>query len=324
MIAAAAEQLDPWRFQAHPEVWLLVAFLTGAYIYMARVIGPKAVPAGTAPISTKQWVCFVGAIAVLWGASDWPVHDIGEDYLYSAHMVQHMAFTLFFPPLALVATPEWMLRLLIGNGRLYRSLTWFARPLVMALLFNLMVMITHIPGVVNASTENGVLHYSLHVLIVTTSLLMWMPVLGPIPEWQIGAGAKCIYLFMNSVIGMIPAGWLTFADGAVYRHYAQPIRVWGISVTDDQQLAGAIMKTAGSLYLWGFIVFYFFTRFGRDGEREYEPAGSRRTRRPSHRPDPAPTTDEPLTFETVRQAFERSAPPRDGSVEPEQPARDER
>ena len=27
-----AQVLDPWRFQWHPEVWVLVAFLTGAYI----------------------------------------------------------------------------------------------------------------------------------------------------------------------------------------------------------------------------------------------------------------------------------------------------
>ena len=31
---------DPWKFQWHPEVWLLVAFLTGAYVYTVRVIGP--------------------------------------------------------------------------------------------------------------------------------------------------------------------------------------------------------------------------------------------------------------------------------------------
>ena len=32
--------LNPWDFVAHPEVWLLVGFLTAAYIYTVRVIGP--------------------------------------------------------------------------------------------------------------------------------------------------------------------------------------------------------------------------------------------------------------------------------------------
>ena len=42
---------------------------------------------------------FVAAIALLWFAADWPMHDIGENYLYSVHMLQHMIFSYFVPPL---------------------------------------------------------------------------------------------------------------------------------------------------------------------------------------------------------------------------------
>ena len=41
------------------------------------------------------------------------------------------------------------------------------------------------------------LHYSLHVMVVVTSLLMWMPVCGPFPELQMGTGGKMIYLFLS-------------------------------------------------------------------------------------------------------------------------------
>ena len=58
---------------------------------------------------------------MLWGASDWPVHDISEEYLYSVHMLQHMALSYFLPPLALLATPTWLARTLIGDGRVYRA-----------------------------------------------------------------------------------------------------------------------------------------------------------------------------------------------------------
>lgn len=314
---AALESLDPWRFQAHPEVWLVVLFLVGSYVYMVRSIGPQAVADGQPVVTRTQVVSFVGAIALLWAGADWPMHDIGEEYLYSAHMVQHMIFTLFFPPLALLATPEWMLRLIIGNGRVYRACTWLAKPVVVGVIFNVMVMVTHIPIVVNASTESALLHYSLHFLLVTTALMMWMPVLGPFQEWQIGPGGKCIYLFLMSVISMVPAGWLTFAEGAVYSHYEQPVRVWGMSVTDDQQLAGAIMKIGGSLYLWTFIVYYFFKRFGKGFEEEntYVRAG--------RIPDAEVTghDEETLTFDHVAAAFERSDPP---LVEAEQATREER
>ena len=51
-------------------------------------------------------------MALLWAATDWPIHDIGEEYLYSVHMLQHMMLSYFLPPLALLATPEWLLRVL--------------------------------------------------------------------------------------------------------------------------------------------------------------------------------------------------------------------
>jgi putative membrane protein len=259
---------DPWRFQANPEVYLLVAFLVGAYVYLVRVIGPQAVAPGEPVIRRRQIVAFVAAMVLLFFASTWPLHQIGEEYLYSMHMVQHMILSYFMPPLVLLATPEWLLRTLIGDGRLYRLLRSMTRPVTAGVVFNAMVIVTHIPGVVNHSVQSAPLHYTLHFLLVLAALLMWMPVVGPFPELQLSYGGKMVYLFAQSVIPVIPAGWLTFAEGAVYKVYDEPVRVWGMSVTDDQQLAGAIMKIGGSLYLWGIIFFMWFKRFGANWKEE--------------------------------------------------------
>ncbi len=295
--------LDPFRFQAHPDVWLLVACLTGAYVYMVRVVGPHAVGVGQAVVTHRQVVAFCAAMAMLWLASDWPIHDIGEQYLYSAHMLQHMMLSYFLPPLALLATPEWLLRTIVGDGRVYAGLRWLCKPIVAGVLFNVSVMVTHIPGVVNASVQGSspLLHYLLHVMVVALSLLMWMPVCGPFKEFHLGTGGKMIYLFLQSVVPTVPAGWLTFAEGTVYRAYQQPVRVWGLSITDDQQLAGAIMKTGGSIFLWSIIVFLWFRRFaavGGDGLDEHTRA----------RPAVAPAE---LTFEQVQEEFARIPGPRE-------------
>jgi len=256
-----AVAVDPWRFQWHPEVWLLVSFLTGAFIYMVCVIGPKAVPLGESAVTRKNIYAFVGAMLMLWVASDWPLHDISEEYLYSAHMLQHMMLSYFQPPLALIATPPWLLRILIGEGRLYTGLKFLTKPVVAGVLFNVVVIISHIPMVVNSSLGNGPLHYSLHASVVLLSLLMWMPIVGPFKELHIGPLSKCIYLFLQSIIPTLPAAWLTFAEGAVYKEYDIPVRVFGWSVTVDQQLAGGIMKLGGSTFLWTIVVYIFFTRF---------------------------------------------------------------
>ena len=143
------------------------------------------------------------------------------------------------------------------------------------------MIVTHIPTIVNTSVANGPMHYGLHLLVVTLSLLMWMPVCGPFPEYHLPPLGKCIYLFLQSVVPTLPAAWLTFAEGTVYSSYDIEYRLWGISITADQQLAGAIMKTGGSLFLWAIVIFIFFKRFaaGYKSEHDYRRpcrAGDRR------------------------------------------------
>ena len=302
MIAVAAGlRASPWRFQAHPEVWLLVVFLVAAYIYAARVIGPVVVTAGPV-ITTKQRNAFIAAICLLWMGSDWPVHDIAEEYLYSAHMFQHMVLSYFMPPLVLLAIPKWMFDAVFGSGKTRAIINWLAKPVIAGVMFNVVVMITHIPALVNQSVTNGLLHYSLHILLVTTALLVWLPICGPDLQLHLQSGGKMIYLFLMSVVPTVPAAWLTFAEGAVYKHYDIAVRVWGLSVTTDQQVAGAIMKTGGAVFLWSIVVFLFFKRFssGFVEEQSYRKGLN--------------LDVEVLTYKEVTDAFGRVAPAKDPNI----------
>jgi putative membrane protein len=293
---------NPWRFQPHPEVWLLVAGVVGAFIYAIKVVGPKVAPEGQV-ISKFQLRMFILMIALLWLASDWPMHDIAEEYLYSMHMVQHMILSYMVPPLALLATPEWLFRILIGNGKTYRVVRAMTLPVVGVVVYNLTLLLTHTPALVNRSADGGPIHYSLHVLVVFTSLMFWTPVCGPIREWRMSDGAKMIYLFGTSLIPTIPAGWLTFAEGAVYDHYDHGVRVWGVTMLSDQQAAGGIMKLGGSIFMWIIIIGIFFRRFIGNFYAEQSYDKSREM------PDEEIVGTEPLlTFEEVEAAFGRSKP----------------
>lgn len=261
---------DPWRYQQHLEIWVLIIGLLIAFVYAIRVVGPKVVPSGEV-ISRKQIGTFSLMIFLLLISTDWPLHDIAEEYLYSMHMLQHTLLTYIIPPLALLATPEWLFRLLVGQGRTYRAIRFLTRPVIAAVTYNSVLLITHIPALVNRSAAGGPLHYSLHVLLVASALMLWTPVCGPAKEWRMSYGAMMIYLFCTSLVPSIPAGWLTFAEGSVYNHYDTPVRVWGMSVLSDQQLAGGIMKLGGSIFLWAIIITIFFTRFmkGFFGDQSY-------------------------------------------------------
>ena len=151
-----AADSDIWRFQTHPEVWLIVAVIVGFGYWVTHVLGPKAVPEGQPIVTKRQTMAFVGAVILLWLSSDWPVHDISEEYLYSVHMAQHLLISLVVPPLFLLATPEWLARLIVSEdgstGVWVRRLT---RPVTAAVLFNVVVALTHLTWVVNTSIDSS-------------------------------------------------------------------------------------------------------------------------------------------------------------------------
>jgi putative membrane protein len=296
--------VDPWNWQAHPAVWLLVGGIAALGFYATRVIGPKVVTDGSPIATSRQKGWFALALVLLLIAADWPVHDIGERYLYSVHMVQHLLISFLIPPLFLMATPEWLARLIVlDSGRVSTWIRRLARPVPAAVLFNGITIFLHWDGAVTRSVESAPFHYSMHLLLFTSALLMWMPVVAPLPELRISLPAQMIYLFLQSVIPTIPGGWLTFADNAVYKVYDQPDRLWGINVIDDQQAAGAFMKIVGGFYLWILISVLFFK-----WAKGQEALNARADRPAVVRDERYDSVSGNLTYESVAAEFERLGP----------------
>ena len=95
---------------------------------------------------------------------------------------------------------------------------------------------------------------------------------GPFPELRMRPGGKLVYLFLQGVVPTLPAMWLSMADKPVYHHYGnQPVRVWGMSALEDQQLAGLIMKLGGNMFMWVLIIVIYAREFARQapGENSY-------------------------------------------------------
>ena len=296
MVLLATGGTDFWRWQPHPEVWVLVGGVTALAVYALRVIGPKAVGPGTPVIRRSQLAFLVAGIALLWVASDWPMHDVAEEYLFWVHMTQHMLLTYGVPILFLKATPEWLARLVLGHGRAKRAFFALARPIPATVLFNGLILFTHWQNVVNGSVQSAPLHYGIHTALVASAFVLWTPVCGPLPELRISYPSQMLYLFVTSIIPTVPAAWMTFADGALYSVYDIPERMGGISVATDQQIAGLIMKLVAGGFLWGIITVRFFqwSSHFSDTDKAQDQAG--------------PVHD--LTWDDVEREFERHpAPP---------------
>lgn len=255
-------RLPVWHL--HLDVWIVLGSIVAVYLVAVR---RHAARTGQ-PVDRRHRAMFLMGMALVWFASDWPMHDLSERYLYSMHMVQHMLFTLAAAPLVVAGTPAWMWRQVLRPapvGALWRFLT---RPLLALLLFNGVLLFTHWPSVVAASVGSELTHFSLHALIMGSALVMWWPVVSPLPERPpLAPPGQMLYLFFQSIAPTIPASFLTFGHTVLYPPYDTFPRIWGWSALDDQMLAGLVMKIVGGLILWSVIAAVFF-RWSQREERD--------------------------------------------------------
>jgi len=253
------------EWHLHPESVVMAGLLMVLYWLGARWAAEGQSPP---PRPTRaQVICYSFGVLTLYVGASSPLHDLSERYLFSAHMVQHTLFSLVAPPLILLGTPGWMLRPLLLKSRLfYRFMYEITRPFAAFAIFNLVILVTHLPPVVNLTLTVHWTHFVAHVFLVGTALIMWMPVLSPLPELpRIGPFAQMVYLFVQSFVPGVIASFLAFANNVVYEFYANaPKRMWGISAVNDQRIAGVFMKLIGAAILWGFMAVIFFRWFGEE------------------------------------------------------------
>ncbi|HEX2850706.1 MAG TPA: cytochrome c oxidase assembly protein [Acidimicrobiales bacterium] len=286
MLFLSAAVAHPWKFTPHPDVWALILSLVAGYWTAIRYLGPHL--AVDRPVVTRRQVTwFSVGVLLLWVSADWPIHDIAENYLFSMHMVEHTMYSLIVPPILLLGTPTWLLRWVVGP--ILPVVRRIARPLPAALMFNGVLALTHWPAWVDLTLHSESFHFFSHALLFATSFVMWLPVVNHDPSLPtLSPPAKMLYLFLQGIVPTVPAAFLIFADGVVYRFYATVPRLWGLTAVEDQQIAGAIMKVGGTMILWGTIVGVFFKWYSNSLKN--------------------PDRDELLTWEAVERELERTEP----------------
>jgi len=70
--------------------------------------------------------------------------------------------------------------------------------------------------------------------------------------WKIG------YLFLCTLVPIVPAAFLTYADYPLYALYELAPRVNDIAAITDQQAAGLIMKAVADPIIWLAMAIVFF------------------------------------------------------------------
>jgi putative membrane protein len=242
-------------WHVHPDVLLWIFLIEFTYLYGLRVVGARQGLRAT----RGQIAAFTAGVAALYVAAGTPIHDLAEQRLLSVHMAQHMLFTLVAPPLLLLGTPGWLVRPLLRLPGVYPVARFVTHPVAALLIFNFTTLVTHLPSLVDFSLRHHTGHFFIHVVLILTAVLMWMPVLSPLPELaRLTPPAQMAYLFIQSLVPAVLASFITFSRSVLYDFYAAAPRTWGLSALTDQLIAGLFMKLAGGAILWLAIGIVFF------------------------------------------------------------------
>lgn len=266
----------PWR--PHPEVWILVVTMVGAYWWAIRRLSRYYVAAGSPTVRARQVGAYLSAVGLLWLVSDWPLHDIAEEALVSVHMVEHIVLGLVLPALILVGVPRWLWQAMLGS--LVSVLRRITHPVVGLVAFNAVFAATHWPPVLAIQNRSEWWHLIAHAVLVGAGFLMYWPVLSPLAQIPKLAPFRRIgYLFLNTILPTIPASFLTFTSTFLYSAaYPSPRRLWGLDPVVDQQIAGLLMKLGGGAILWTMMAVIFLRWAAVERRQERSTAGSEAAR----------------------------------------------
>ena len=264
------EGFDWTAWPADPSFLAGVALLGSAYA--AAILWRRRVASGVR-LEVLKALSFGGFLAVLLGALTGPVHDLSDYYLFSAHMVQHMLLIFAMPPLLLYGTPGWMLRPLLRDPRLLGLGRLLTRPAGAFTAFNLVLVAWHLPPLYNLAMEHHGVHIVEHLLIMTASVILWWPVLSPLPELPRAAyPVQLLYLFVVGLPMVMVAIFISMADSVLYPYYEAAPRIWEqLTPRADQHLGGLIMWIPGGLIFLAAISVVFFRWQAAGGEDDALP-----------------------------------------------------
>jgi cytochrome c oxidase assembly factor CtaG len=264
----------PWyAWHTHLDVITLCLGLLVAYWYAVTVWRPHIADAGR--VQRRQVALYCTGVAVVFLAAGTPIHDIGEHYLLSVHMTEHLLLSLVAPPLLLAGVPTWLWEALFVRKGVLPVMRVVLNPVVTLAFFNAVLVGEHLPESMNFILNHHWAHFFAHVLLVSSALMMWWPVITNVLGLpHLTYPFRMMYLFLQSLVPSVVAAFLTFATGPLYSFYAAAPRIEGISIVTDQQLGALVMKVFGSLILWGFIGVSFFKWYAKEEREAKGPAWS--------------------------------------------------
>lgn len=202
---------------------------------------------------------FAAGVAVTALALVSPLDTVGERYLLSAHMLQHVlvadlgiaiALVAVRGPLAVFFLPRDLLVPLARLETLRRALAFLLRPGVSLGVWALALLAWHLPPLYELALRNTPVHALEHVSFVGGGLLVWSQIVDPTAHRRLTLGERVGFAVLVFWTGQVLAYLMAFAPAPLYDPYElQPERLLGLGPLADQRLAAVVMMAEQALTL---------------------------------------------------------------------------
>lgn len=232
-----------WTWRPYVGVWIVMLALGYGYFTLYRSGEPrKQVP-----------VTGVIGLVLIWSAVDWPVGALGAGYLSSMHALKLLLIAFIAPLLLWLDVHRTFARRLAEAPRFARVFDALTHPLIAALIFNGILLATHLPGSVNALSASQLGEFVNDMAWLAGGLIFYWPFVTDTRMRH--RLAKIGYFFFGTLGHNALAMTLLLTKYPIYQVYELAPRVGGLSARDDQALAGTLMLLGGT--------FFIFTVIGR-------------------------------------------------------------
>ncbi|HEV2170000.1 MAG TPA: cytochrome c oxidase assembly protein, partial [Candidatus Binatus sp.] len=133
------------------------------------------------------------------------------------------------------------------------------QPVVAFVIFSAVFVTAHFPPIFDRMCRDEDFHIFLHLLFMASGVILWWPILSPLPELpRLSYPAQILYLFLLMIPMTAVAAPITLATRTIYPWYTEGAHGWGLTPIDDQVLGGLIMWIGQGTYLMFIFTFIFY------------------------------------------------------------------
>lgn len=256
----------PLHWHTEPLLLLLVIGASWAHALACGPFRARFLP-GRTTYPTWYAVRFHLGVLVGYLAVGSPLDQLGEAFLFSAHMLQHMLLIYISAPLIVTGLPpEFIDRFLLeGRPRLQRALAILTGPVAGVLIFTLCFSIWHFPELYEAALRSRPLHVLEHWSMFLPALLMVWPLFSMsalLP--RIGYGMAMFYTFALMIADLPLWAVLIFGDHPIYETYRLAPRVNSFTPAADMIMGAVVMKGFNEVFALGCMGYAFYAWYQRD------------------------------------------------------------